>query len=467
MSHVLIVDDEPGICWGLQQMLQDEGHSVDVASSAEDAFDLIRSHRPDAVFLDVHLPGVDGLDAMESLKESDPDLPVVIMTAHGDLETAVRAVQSGAFDYLPKPFDLDAAVDVITRALKPARSNSDEQETTAGETLIVGHGPAMQAVFKQIAIAAASDVAVLVTGESGTGKELVARAIHENSERREARIVPLHLAALSPQLIESELFGHIRGAFTGADTDRIGALESAQGGTVFLDEVADIPQDAQVKLLRALELQEVTPVGSSTPRKVNFRVIAATNQPLADRVASAEFRRDLYYRLAVFPIQLPPLRDRVEDVEPLVNHFLSQQGGDGPDRFSSSAIRELETRQWPGNVRELRNLVVQVGLSHRSDIVEGGDLPAPLEHTQESVAEDGGSGLEEAVRHWVRSELASKADAESADSLLERIDEVIEPVLLKEVLEAVRGSRNAASQMLGIHRETLRQKLRRYGIDQT
>lgn len=273
MSHVLIVDDEPGICWGFRELLTDEGHKVSVASSAEAALELADTTTPDAVLLDVRLPGMDGLTALEHLRKRVGDAPIIVMTAFGNLETACRAVDSGAFDYLTKPFDLEEAVTVLQRALSSATRPAENDAAPADSTVegpLIGRSPAMQEVFKQIAVVARGDVPVLVTGESGTGKELVSRAIHDHGPRRNEPYVPVFLAALSPSVIESELFGHARGAFTGADHDRRGLLELAGNGTVFLDEIGDVPLDVQVKLLRAIEHQEVVPVGSVRPRRPGF-----------------------------------------------------------------------------------------------------------------------------------------------------------------------------------------------------
>ncbi|HEV7999522.1 MAG TPA: sigma-54 dependent transcriptional regulator, partial [Planctomycetaceae bacterium] len=282
MSHVLIVDDEPSICWGFRELLAEEGYEVSVASSAEEALELAESALPDAVVLDVRLPGRDGLSTIQDLRRRIGAAPIIVITAFGNLETAVRALEEGAYDYLTKPFDLEQISEVLRRALRRSSTiaaPANDDRSIAPETFI-GTSPAMQAVFKQIALVAPSDVPVLITGESGTGKELVAQAVHRHSRRREAPFLPTCLAALSPGLIESELFGHVRGAFTGAEQARQGLLELADGGTVFLDEIGDVPLPVQVKLLRAFEQHEVTPVGDARSRRSDFRVLAATNRPL-------------------------------------------------------------------------------------------------------------------------------------------------------------------------------------------
>ncbi len=327
MSQVLIVDDEESICWGLERMLTELGHEVRVASSAEDALLAAEADRPQLVVMDVRLPGMDGLSAMKHLTARHGPIPIVVITAFGNLETAVTAVQNGAFDYLSKPFDLEQAATVIRRALavgnaRPAKGVA-EVATGAPDELL-GASPAMQEVFKRIALVAGSDCSVLITGESGTGKELVARAIHRHSSRADRPLVPINLASLSPTLVESELFGHVKGAFTGADVARSGLLELADGATVFFDEAADIPPNVQVKLLRVIEQLEVTPVGDTRPRKIAFRAITATNRQLERQFADGSFRQDLYFRLAVFEIHVPPLRSRVEDIPLLAERFLAR-----------------------------------------------------------------------------------------------------------------------------------------------
>ncbi len=313
MKHVLIIDDEEAVCWALQRALTKEGHQVAVAASAEQGFTLASECKPDVIVLDVRLPGMDGLTALGRLREWAPEAPIIVVTAFGNLTTAVKAVEGGAFDYLAKPFDLDQALDAVARALhrraqQDRRLTDGPPEPAAGQDEIIGRSPAMQVVFKRIALVAPRDACVLVTGESGTGKELVARAIHRHSQRRDRPFLPVHVAALNPGLVESELFGHVKGAFTGASQFRPGLLALAEGGTVFLDELGDIPMPVQVKLLRVLEHGEVLPVGGNQPDRLNIRILAATHQDLPRMAAENRFRHDLFFRLNVFQIHLPPLR---------------------------------------------------------------------------------------------------------------------------------------------------------------
>jgi two-component system nitrogen regulation response regulator GlnG len=327
----------------------------------------------------------------------------------------------------------------------------------------------MQAVFKQIALVAPSDVPVLITGESGTGKELVAHAIHRHSRRKDAAFVPTCLAALSPGLIESELFGHVRGAFTGAEHARQGLLELADGGTVFLDEIGDVPLPVQVKLLRAIEQHEVTPVGDARPRRTEFRVLAATHRPLAELVARGEFREDLFYRLGVFHIHVPPLRERIEDIPPLARAFLRSAAGDGqaPD-LSEGALRELSSRRWPGNVRELRNAVERAALVARGGQIEADHFP-PAAPTSATGVRCSAEELQRHTANWAAEYLADEVNRDpsghASGELLERFLRVVEPPLLKAALNNCGGNRAAAAKALGIHRATLRQKLRDCGLE--
>jgi DNA-binding NtrC family response regulator len=471
MSHVLIVDDEPSICWGFRELLTDDGHEVSVASSAEEALDIAAGTMPDAVILDVRLPGRDGLSAIKDLRQKIGDVPIIVVTAFGNLQTAVRAVEEGAYDYLAKPFDLEQAAEILRRALRQPAQPCESRESysrcvdeRAAQGTLIGSSLAMQAVFKQIALVAASDVPVLITGESGTGKELVAHAVHAHGRRKSAPFVPVCLAALSEGVLESELFGHVRGAFTGADRDRQGLLELADGGTVLLDEIGDVPLPLQVKLLRAIEQREVTPVGHTRPRRVDFRVVAATNRPLAELVAKGEFREDLYYRLGVFHIHIPPLRARTEDIPVLAAHFLQLATVDGPPKhLSKAALADLVSRHWHGNVRELRNAVERAAVVARGDVVEREHFPPPnplLSAGHPSVE----GQLGRLAADWAAQQKFDASETAAGD-LYERFLNVTEPALLESVLAQCNGNRAAAARILGIHRATLRQKLRDHGMD--
>ena len=466
MSYVLIVDDEPSICWGFQQLLGDEGHEVGIAASAEEALRMVDDRRPDAIVMDVRLPGMDGLTAIGRLKEKLGNVPIVVITAFGNLEIAVRAVQEGAFDYLHKPFDLDQAAEVVRRALLSAndakREPSAPPAPEAIATEMIGASPAMQRVFKQIAWVANSHVPVLITGESGTGKELVARAIHRHSRRSEAPFLPVCLAALSEGVVESELFGHVKGAFTGATQDRRGLLELADGGTVFLDEIADTTLSLQVKLLRALEQREITPVGEARPRPVTARILAATNRPLGELIERGDFREDLYFRLSVFQIPLPPLRERREDIPALVERFaLSAFPEMRQPVITEEAMAELISRDWPGNVRELRNAVEHAVIVSRGEMIRIDHLPLPT-HFAAPAAPASLDVLRGMIREWVN----RTAEGLETTTLYEEFLKMVEPPFLEAILEKCGGNKAAAAQVLGIHRSTLRQKLRRYEMEE-
>ena len=469
MAQLLIIDDEPSICWALKKLAESIGHSARTAASAQQGLrEAERSPKPDVIFLDVRLPGQDGLSAMPALHALLPDVPIVVMTAHGELETAVAAIRNGAFEYLTKPFDLSVAERVLDRALKLRRRGGSASEPTPTPGLqdqIVGRSPALQEVFKQIALVAGSEACVLVTGESGSGKELIARAIHRFSRRGAGPFVPVHAAALSPSLAENELFGHVRGAFTGAEAPRIGLLEQAHGGTVFLDEVADIPLPLQIKLLRALEHGEIVPVGADRPRQIDFRLISATHQHLQDKVANGSFRHDLFFRLVTFQIDLPPLRDRGGDILELAEHFITTLTAKNQlprPNVSSSTKTELTRRAWHGNVRELRNAIEHAVIIARGGVIEPEHLPPPAPPAGQPMSALPTIALSQLIRQWAESRLREEGDRED---LYEQFLNLVEPPLLNAAVTHEHGQCAAAARRLGLHRHTLRKKLDQYGIE--
>jgi two-component system, NtrC family, nitrogen regulation response regulator GlnG len=466
MARVLIVDDENTICWGLSQLAEGMGHEYRVASSAEAALEEVKSFKPDVALLDVRLPGRSGLNAMPELRELIPEAPIIVMTAFGDLSTAVDAVKQGAYEYLVKPFELDHVERVVTQALsKRSRPNSKlaamAESAPAGG--LVGQSAVMRELYHKIALASGSEASVLLQGESGTGKELAARAIHEHGPRREGRFVAVNVAALNPSLAESELFGHMRGAFTGADSPREGLLKLADGGTLFLDEVADIPLGLQVKLLRALEYREILPVGASEPITSNFRLVAATHQNLAERAAAGMFRRDLFYRLSAFQIHLPALRERIDDIGPLVRHFIQLLGepGAAPIAVSKEAMKELESRKWHGNVRELRNVVEHALIVARNGPVMPWHLPPTAIEAPPTPEADAESRLAALITAWAESQMGSK---EEITNLHERLWRLVEPSLFAAALRKSHGQYLAAGKLLGLHRVTLRKRCQEYGL---
>ena len=463
MSRILVVDDEPAIGWSLRERLGDDGHAVEVAASVEAAVDTCGRFLPDALLLDVRLPGRDGLTALPDLQALAPAARIVVMTAFGDLETAVRAMNAGAFDYLVKPFDLESVARVVARALAERPADASPAAPLADEAhgvRIVGTSPPMQAVFRQIALVAPTDLPVLITGATGTGKDLAARAIHAHGPRRERPFLATSLAALAPSVIESELFGHVRGAFTGATTDRTGLFALADGGTVFLDEIGEAPLDVQVKLLRVLDAREFAPVGSATARPVDVRVIAATNRDLGAALAAGTFRGDLYHRLNVFPLALPPLAARLDDVPALVEWFV----GRGPRAARRPAVTEaflaaVRGRPWPGNVRQLAHAVEYACVVARGGALAPEHLPPAAEgFARRSEAAPEG-GLAAAVTAWVAAHWP--ADVSADGDLHDRLVGIVEAALVDEALARVAGNRTAAARVLGVDRATLRSKLMR------
>ena len=465
MAHLLIVDDEESICWGFAKLAAEMGHTADTAASAEEGLKRAAAARPDVIVLDVRLPGMDGLEAIHHFRDRLGSVPIIVITAYGELPTAVKAVRTGAFDYLTKPFDLAVAQRAIERALQsPAPSPRDvSAPPSPGEDRLVGMSSAMQEVFKRIALVAASDASVHVRGESGTGKELAARAIHRYSRRAAGPFVAINVASLSPTLAESELFGHTRGAFTGADQARKGLLEQADGGTIFLDEVADIPMSIQVKLLRALEHREMLPVGATRSVRSDFRIISATHQNLPQRVAEGAFRHDLYFRLITFEIEIPPLGERREDIPALTDHFLAllaAQSGRPVPSISEEAMEELRRLPWYGNVRELRNAIEHAMVLARSGTITVDQLPPPLPASlaSDAVQED---ALARLIRQWTEARLDA---SEEADDLYDRLLRVVEPPFLRAVMQTYHGQCAPAARRLGLHRTTLRKKLDQFGI---
>ena len=464
MPHsILIIDDEEPIAWALRRAFEREGYRVAAAASAEEGLAKAKQAPPDAVFLDVRLPGMDGLTALAELKKLAPAAVVVVITAHGNLNTAVKAVEGGAFDYLAKPFELAAALDAAKRALNRSAVVAPVADAPGSPDpspdAIVGHSPAMQTVFKRIALVAPTEACVLVTGESGTGKELVARAVHANSPRRDKPFLPVHVAALNPNLVESELFGHVKGAFTGAEKPRQGLLSLADGGTVFLDELADIPLPVQAKLLRVLERQEVIPVGANQSQTVNVRIVSATHADLSAAVRDGRFRTDLFFRLNVYPIHVPPLHDRVDDVPLLAEHFLRRFGVANPAVLPADTVAFLKARPWPGNVRELRNALEHAVIEARGGPLRPEHFPEPSDTATAGTVAD---RLRSLVVEWVRERVP--ATGEPAD-LYQQLLDALEQPLLDEVLRQLDGNRLVAARWLGLARATVRKMIRKYHPD--
>lgn len=492
---ILVVDDEPSICWAFEKMFQADGHEVMVASSAEEGLELVSAQPPDLILLDVRLPREDGISALPKFVAQSNHAPVVVMTAFGDLETAVSAVRNGATDYITKPFQLEDVSRVCQKALETGRGQSQTLPTNGQSRhahKLVGTSAAMQLVFRQIAFVSSSDLSVLITGETGTGKELVAEAIHRNSLRADLPYLCVAPVALSEDLIESELFGHIEGAFTGAQRDRAGIFEQAEGGTVLLDEIGELPLNIQVKLLRVLEQGEYCRVGESVPRRCNVRILAATNRNLQTAVTKGTFREDLFYRLNGLQMHLPPLSNRREDIEPLCRHFLQQLSYPNAEPLSHTLVAELQTRPWHGNVRELRNAVQQAAVIARGRPLNIADFPvnspARGDFASESdiVKDKAGDShsnqttednLVSAIAAWfgqqcrqrstemtaasfISDSKESTAAANAQEGLHAQFLSIAEPALFEMALKLTGGNRSKAAELLGIHRATLREKLR-------
>jgi two-component system nitrogen regulation response regulator GlnG len=466
-ARVLVADDEPSIRFVLRETLESAGHTVHDVDNGDAALEALAGDAFEIAFFDVRMPGLSGLELLDRVRALGSDVAVVIITAQNTLENAVEAMKRGAFDYLVKPFAVDEVLGVVAKALRnralerevrTLRREMGERDA-AGERLI-GRSPALLEVFKTVGRVASSDVPVLITGESGTGKELVARAIHGAGPRAEAPFVAVNAAAIPRELLESELFGHERGAFTGAVESRPGRFREAAGGTLFLDEIGDMPLELQAKLLRVLQSGEVTSVGGRKAERVDVRILAATPRDLAQAVKEGDFREDLLYRLRVVPIHIPPLRERPEDVAALADHFLRRHGaamGEAPRTLSEAARQRLHQFDWPGNVRELENAIRRALVLTSSEVLGADDFDFLVAG---EAAEPRGDVLEAQVVREVEAALAGEETGELYRLLVERIERPI----LETVLERTGGNQIRAAALLGINRNTLRKKIVELGI---
>ena len=459
MKPVWIVDDDRSIRWVIEKALSREGIAFNSFSSAQDALEALSGGSPEVLVSDIRMPGLSGLELLNAVKQRHPGVPVIVMTAYSDLDSAVAAFQGGAYEYLPKPFDVDQAVELIRRALDESRRETQAAETVAEPKEILGQAPAMQEVFRAIGRLSQSSATVLITGESGTGKELVARALHRHSARAQKPFVAINTAAMPKDLLESELFGHERGSFTGAQQQRRGRFEQAEGGTLFLDEIGDMPPELQTRLLRVLSDGSYYRVGGHQQIKANVRVIAATHQNLEQRVREGTFREDLYHRLNVIRLRLPNLRERSEDVPLLARHFLSmsaKQLGVDPKRLSDDALAHLARLEFPGNVRQLENLCHWLTVMAPGQIVDIGDLPAEFRDQVATTSSDWLAALEsEAERRLARGETG----------ILEALSRQFERALITKALERTAGRRIEAANLLGMGRNTITRKIQELGID--
>lgn len=467
-DQVWIVDDDRSIRWVLEKALQKAGIHTRSFSGADDVLEALGKSQPDVILTDIRMPGMDGFALLQRLQSRCPDLPVIVMTAHSDLESAVSAFHGGAFEYLPKPFDMDEAVDRVRRACVQAQSQrlAREPQTTPEATPeIIGAAPAMQEVFRAIARLARSNITVLINGESGTGKELVARALHRHSPRSGQPFIALNMAAIPRDLLESELFGHERGAFTGAQARRAGRFEQADGGTLFLDEIGDMPAELQTRLLRVLADGEFFPVGAHAPVKVDVRIIAATHQNLETLVSEGRFREDLYHRLNVIRIHLPPLRERRQDIPLLLRHFLKEASVEikGETKTLKPEVEAyLCGLDWPGNVRQLENTCRWITVMAAGQSVHMDDLPPELQQgAREPSAPAGvGAGWQDALRQWADERLR-EGDLDIAKVAID----AAEGVLITTALGLTRGRRQEAARLLGYGRNTLTRKIAELDLD--
>jgi DNA-binding NtrC family response regulator len=455
VASILLVEDERQLRRVLALFFEEHGHQVVEAGSGEDALDLAGEHRFDVVLLDVSLPGMSGLETMKCLRDKDPDAVYLVITAFGSIRSAVDAMRLGAFDYVTKPFDNDALLLTVERAADQRRLTQEvaslrsELASRYGFGEIVGTGSAIREVFRLMAKVSATDVSVLILGESGTGKELAARAIHRNSKRAKGPFIAVNCSAIPGPLIESEFFGHERGAFTDARDTRIGRFEQAHGGTLFLDEVGDLALEAQAKLLRVLQDQQVTRLGGTQQRTVNVRVIAATNRDLQADVAAGRFRSDLFWRLDVVSLRLPPLRVRTEDFPALIDHFLDRINrdlGTNVTAVAPEALRVMLAYEWPGNVRELENVLVKAIVLADGPTLRVSDLPPRLR------GQDGGEDASWAGGPKTLSEAVLRAS------------ERVERAMIQATLSECKGNKTATAESLGINRKTLFTKMRQYGL---
>jgi two-component system, NtrC family, nitrogen regulation response regulator GlnG len=464
MRPVWIIDDDKSIRWVIEKSLSREGIAFRSFSAAQDALDALDDGAPQVVISDIRMPGASGLEFMQQLKAKLPTTPVIIMTAYSDLESAVAAFQGGAFEYLPKPFDVDHAVALIRRALDESVRKSPVQDIADNVPEILGSAATMQEVFRAIGRLSQSHATVLITGESGTGKELVALALHRHSPRAAKSFIAINTAAIPKDLLESELFGHERGAFTGAAATRRGRFEQADGGTLFLDEIGDMPPELQTRLLRVLSDGQFYRVGGHTPMTANVRVIAATHQDLDARVREGLFREDLYHRLNVIRLRLPSLRERQDDIPLLLKHFLAKSARElsvDAKRLSDAAISFLSQQEFPGNVRQLENLCHWITVMAPAQTVEVADLPADVRGgagEKNVAAVDGGWR-----RSLEREVTASLARGEK--DIFNALSRSFEAALISKALEHTGGRRIEAATLLGIGRNTLTRKVQELGLD--
>ena len=474
-GSILVADDDAAIRTVLNQALSRAGYEVRSTGNAATLWRWITQGDGDLVITDVVMPDENAFDLIPRIRKARPDLPIVVMSAQNTFMTAIRASERGAYEYLPKPFDLKELISIVGRALaepKEPRTAPPKADDFEGIPL-VGRSPAMQEIYRVLARLMQTDLTVMISGESGTGKELVARALHDYGKRRAGAFVAINMAAIPRDLIESELFGHEKGAFTGAQNRSSGRFEQAEGGTLFLDEIGDMPMEAQTRLLRVLQQGEYTTVGGRTPIKTDVRIVAATNKDLRTLINQGLFREDLFYRLNVVPLRLPALRERSEDIPDLVRHFFKQGASEGlqTKRISSGGIELMKRYPWPGNVRELENLVRRLAALYSQDEISSEIIESELKTGERPVVPDGGAlipddlSIGQAVEHFLQRYFASFAGELPPAGLYQRILAEVEYPLVLASMTATRGNQIKAAELLGLNRNTLRKKIRELGVN--
>jgi len=461
-ENIWVVDDDRSIRWVLEKALKNDGMEVTTFENAESVLKALPRHQPDAMITDIRMPGMDGLQLLDHIHTNYPQLPVIVITAHSDLDSAVSAYQGGAFEYLPKPFDVDEAVELTRKAIIHRKDQKVAVAPTEAATEIIGEAPSMQEVFRAIGRLSRSNITVLINGESGTGKELVAHALHRHSPRAEKPFIALNMAAIPRDLLESELFGHEKGAFTGAQAARRGRFEQADGGTLFLDEIGDMPSELQTRLLRVLADGEFYRVGGHDPVKVDVRIIAATHQNLERLVERGSFREDLFHRLNVIRIHLPSLRERREDIPLLIQHFLNSAARElnvEAKRIDKQTADILSSLPWPGNVRQLENTCRWLTVMSPGQEVHREDLPPELIGEQQENAIVG--KWEDALRRWAEQQLS-----QGSQSLLDTAMPQFERIMIETALRKTGGRRQDAAALLGWGRNTLTRKIKELGMEE-
>ncbi|MEJ5299845.1 MAG: sigma-54 dependent transcriptional regulator [Thermodesulforhabdaceae bacterium] len=469
MAKILVVDDDPQLRKSFERILTPQGYVVKSAPTAEAAIEIVRDSVPDLVVMDVRLPGMSGLEGFEEIKKIEPRLPVIIMTAYGTTETAIEATKRGAFDYILKPFDIPEMLKMIEQALKAGKFMRSRVTVDAepgkdySSDALIGRSQAMQEIFKAIGRVAPTDATVLIRGESGTGKELVARAIYQHSARADKPFLVINCVAIPETLLESELFGYEKGAFTGAHSRRIGKIEQAHGGTIFLDEIGDMPLSIQAKLLRLLQERSIERLGGRNPIPVDVRIIAATNRDLESAVAEGRFRSDLYYRLKVVALELPPLKERREDIGILTDYFLarySAEMGIPNPGITPDAKAFMEALDWPGNVRELANTIKKVLIFNRGMPVTREEIAEAVGHSVTKSRGGDVSQVRDLLSQWVRQELLNR----QSDHIFDDLVAEVEAEIIRQGLEIVSGNRSKAAKLLGLSRPTLIARIEKHGI---